>query len=36
MLKGVLDLKAIIFFFSVIAFSFFLTHRAVEAQRWAQ
>lgn len=36
MLKGVLDLKSLIFFASVIAFSFFMTHRAVEAQRWAQ
>jgi len=35
MLRGVLDLKAIVFFVSVIAFSLFLTHRAVEAQRWA-
>jgi ABC-2 type transport system permease protein len=35
MLKGVFDLKAVIFFLSVIAFSMFLTHRAVEAQRWA-
>jgi len=33
--KGVLDLKAIVFFFSMIFFSLFLTHRAVEAHRWA-
>lgn len=35
MLKGVLDLKAIVFFLSVILLSIFLTHRTVEAQRWA-
>lgn len=32
--RGVLDLKALVFFSSVIGFSLFLTHRAVEAQRW--
>jgi ABC-2 type transport system permease protein len=35
LLKGVLDLKALVFFFSVILFSLLLTHRTVEAQRWA-
>lgn len=35
LLKGVLDLKALVFFFSVIFFSLLLTHRTVEAQRWA-
>ncbi len=35
MLKGVLDLKALVFFASVILLSIVLTHRAVEAQRWA-
>lgn len=35
MLKGVLDLKALVFFASVILLSILLTHRAVEAQRWA-
>ena len=34
-IKGVLDLKALVFFLSVILFSLLLTHRAVEAQRWA-
>jgi ABC-2 type transport system permease protein len=32
---GVLSLKALVFFGSVILFSLFLTHRAVEARRWA-
>jgi ABC-2 type transport system permease protein len=35
MIVGVLDLKALVFFFSVILFSLLLTHRTVEAQRWA-
>lgn len=34
LMKGVLDLKALIFFASVILFSLLLTHRSVEAQRW--
>lgn len=34
LMKGVLDLKAIVFFASVILFSLLLTHRTVEAQRW--
>jgi ABC-2 type transport system permease protein len=34
LLKGVLDLKALVFFASVILFSLLLTHRTVEAQRW--
>lgn len=34
MMKGVLDLKALVFCASVILFFNFLTHRAVEAQRW--
>jgi ABC-2 type transport system permease protein len=33
--KGVLDVKSIVFFASVIFLSLFLTHRAVEAHRWA-
>jgi ABC-2 type transport system permease protein len=33
--KGILDLKALIFFASVILLSLFLTHRSVEAHRWA-
>jgi len=35
LIKGVLDLKALVFFVSVILFSLLLTHRTVEAQRWA-
>jgi len=35
MSKGVLDLKAVVFFCSMIFLSLFLTHRAVEAHRWA-
>jgi ABC-2 type transport system permease protein len=35
LLQGVLDLKALVFFLSVILFSLLLTHRTVEAQRWA-
>jgi gliding motility-associated transport system permease protein len=34
-MRGVLDLKALVFFFSVIFFSLLLSHRTVEAQRWA-
>lgn len=35
LLKGVLDLRPIVFFGSVIAVFLLMTHRAVEAQRWA-
>jgi len=35
MLRGVLDMKALVFFVSVIFFSLLLSHRTVEAQRWA-
>lgn len=35
MLRGVLDLETLVFFFSVIFFSLLLSHRTVEAQRWA-
>jgi ABC-2 type transport system permease protein len=35
LMRGVLDVKSIVFFLSVIAFSLLLTHRSVEAQRWA-
>ena len=35
LLRGVVDLKALVFFFSVIFFSLVLSHRTVEAQRWA-
>ena len=34
LLRGVLDVKSLVFFFSVILFSLLLTDRAVEAQRW--
>ena len=35
LLRGVLNLQSLVFFASVIALSLFLTHRVVEAQRWA-
>lgn len=35
MLKGVADIQSLVFFASVITFSLLLTHRTVEAQRWA-
>ncbi len=35
MLKGVLELQSLVFFASVIVFALFLTHRTVEARRWA-
>jgi ABC-2 type transport system permease protein len=35
LMRGVLDIKALVFFASVILLSLFLTHRTVEAQRWA-
>jgi ABC-2 type transport system permease protein len=35
MLRGVLELKTLVFFLSVIFFSLLLSHRTVEAQRWA-
>lgn len=35
MMRGVFELKALIFFLSVIFLSVLLTHRTVEAQRWA-
>jgi ABC-2 type transport system permease protein len=34
LLKGVLDLRPIVFFSSVIAVFLLLTHRSIEAQRW--
>lgn len=34
LVKGVLDLKPIVFFGSVIALFVLLTHRSIEAQRW--
>ena len=35
LLRGVLDVQSLVFFASVIIFSLLLTHRTVEAQRWA-
>ncbi|RKG89674.1 ABC transporter permease [Corallococcus terminator] len=35
MIQGVLEVQALVFFASVILFSLLLTHRAVEAQRYA-
>ncbi|NTX01435.1 MULTISPECIES: ABC transporter permease [unclassified Myxococcus] len=35
MLKGILDVQTLVFFASVIVFSLLLTHRTVEARRWA-
>jgi ABC-2 type transport system permease protein len=35
LLRGVLDVKTLVFFASVIFFSLLLSHRSVEAQRWA-
>jgi len=32
--KGVLDLKDIVFYLSVIAFGIFLAHQSIESQRW--
>jgi ABC-2 type transport system permease protein len=34
MVKGVLDLKDVVFYLSFIAFGLFLTHQSVESQRW--
>jgi ABC-2 type transport system permease protein len=34
MMKGVLDLKSLVFFLSIIVLSLMVTHRSVEAQRW--
>lgn len=34
LLKGVLDVKALVFFGSIILLSLLFTHRSVEAQRW--
>jgi len=35
MMRGVLDLQALVFFASVIILSLFLTHRRIEAFRWS-
>ncbi|MCH8055549.1 MAG: ABC transporter permease [Deltaproteobacteria bacterium] len=34
MVKGIIDTKNLIYFFTVICLSLFLTHRSVEASRW--
>lgn len=34
MVKGVLDLKDVVFYLSFIAFGLFLAHQSVESQRW--
>jgi len=34
LLQGLLEVRSVVFFLSVILFSLLLTHRAVEAQRW--
>ena len=34
MAKGVLELKDVVFYLSLIAFGLFLTHQSVESQRW--
>lgn len=35
LLQGILEVQSVVFFLSVIVFSLLLTHRTVEAQRWA-
>ena len=34
LVKGVLDLKDVVFYLSFIAFGLFLAHQSVESQRW--
>jgi ABC-2 type transport system permease protein len=34
MVKGVIDLKDVVFYLSVIAFGIFATHQSIESQRW--
>jgi hypothetical protein len=34
MAKGVVDLKDIVFYLSVVVFGLFLAHQSVESQRW--
>lgn len=34
LVKGILDLKDVVFYLSVIVFGLFLTHQSVESQRW--
>ena len=35
LMQGILEVQSVVFFLSVIFFSLLLTHRTVEAQRWA-
>jgi hypothetical protein len=34
MAKGILELKDVVFYLSVIVFGLFLGHQSVESQRW--
>ena len=34
LMKGVIDLKDVVFYLSFIAFGLFLAHQSVESQRW--
>jgi ABC-2 type transport system permease protein len=34
LVKGVVDLKDVVFYLSVISFGLFLAHQSVESQRW--
>jgi ABC-2 type transport system permease protein len=34
LVKGVIDLKDVVFYLSVIAFGLFLAHQSVQSQRW--
>ena len=34
LVKGVIDLKDVVFYLSVITFGLFLAHQSVESQRW--
>ena len=34
MMKGVLELKDVVFYLSFITFGLFLAHQSVESQRW--
>jgi ABC-2 type transport system permease protein len=34
LIKGVISIKSIVYFVSLISFGLFLSHRALEAERW--
>ena len=34
MVKGIVDLNAVVFYLSFIAFGLFLAHQSVQSQRW--